>query len=262
MGRAVGGVMARTLRLVRAMVFGVLLLFVTLGCGVVVLVRSFAGPIRHSDQLDFGDKVMGFWSRFVMGFLGVRLKVLGGHHVPPGGCVFVFNHKSWFDATVGVLSFIELKKKVRFGGKAVLFKLPVFGRCIKFFGLLPIHRGDRQRVLQLYKKSVQRVKNGESFALALEGGRTDAKAPTVGSVVKKGPFIFAREARAPVVPLLIVGSARVHAKGDFWPALRHWVTNITVHVLPSFPTKNLKEDEFLALPEKLRSAMAAKSMQL
>ena len=54
----------------------------------------------------------------------------------------------------------------------------------------------------MYKEAESRFSKGESFALAPEGTRQSE--PQIGPF-KKGPFIFAHNANAPLVPVVLKG---------------------------------------------------------
>lgn len=203
---------------------------------------------------EFQNFVMYTWSKGVMSFLGIRLQVQGQNNLPPSGCIIMFNHVTYFDATAGMMAFYKMKKLMRFGAKAELFKIPVFGWCLRAFGILPIHRGDRDRVLKLYKQSVPRIQKGESFMLAGEGGRHSNPAH-VGDKFKTGPVRFAIQAGCPVVPCVILGGHRVHMQKDFWPHTRHLRSSMQVHILPSVPTTEKTLEQSFDLAQDVRKKM-------
>ena len=202
----------------------------------------------------FQNFIMYAWSKGVMSFLGVGLSVEGAQNLPSGGCIIVFNHVTYFDATAGMMAFYRMKKQMRFGAKAELFKIPVFGWCLRAFGVLPIHRGDRDRVLKLYQHSIPRLKKGESFMLAGEGGR-HSNPHHVGDKFKTGPVRFAIQAQCPIVPCVILGGHRVHMQKDFWPHTQHARTNMKVHVLPPVSTEAKSLNDSFELAQLVRQKM-------
>ena len=107
------------------------------------------------------------WANSICKVSGVDIKKVGFEKIPESeGCLFVFNHSSFFDILV---MYGSIRKPFRFGAKSELFSVPFLGMTLKAMGALPIHRGKRSEVLKLYEKSVHRIERGESFALAPEG---------------------------------------------------------------------------------------------
>ncbi len=64
-------------------------------------------------------------------------------------------------------------------------------------GVLPIDRGNRNKVMKVYENAIARVNRGEAFALAPEGTRQ--KQVELGRF-KRGPFEFAINAQMDIVP--------------------------------------------------------------
>ena len=245
--------MKKSFLLIRAILFCFFLIPWTFLLGLLALTGSlFVKDFR------FGSFIMSFWSQGVMWFLNIEIKIEGQENIPQTGCIFVFNHTSYFDATLGAIVFHRLKKQARFGAKSELFQIPIFGWCLKIFNLLPIHRGDKERVFGLYQKSIPRIHRGESFILAGEGGRHKRKHP-VGEKFKLGPFLFALQAQCPVVPLLILGGQEVHGKKDFWPNIRQNKAVMRCHFLKPLETKGKSLEQGVLLAEQVRTQMSQKA---
>jgi len=225
---------------------GFLMLFYTAMGSVVVFVASLILP----DLRRFGNWLIYFWASLCCRAVGLRISVTGLENVPREGCLFLFNHTSHLDI---VIFHTAVRKPARFGGKAELFKIPLFGWALRRFGVLKINRGEREKVIRLYKDSVKRVKAGHSFVLAAEGTRIDRAG--VGEKFKSGPFIFAISGQFPIVPVVIKGAYEVLPKSRFFPDPKYLGSQITVRVLPPVSTLNSTIDERLTLKRAVQASM-------
>ena len=106
------------------------------------------------------------WGKINYRAFGVRLSVHGIENIPTEGCLFLFNHSSFFD----IFALCGALPSVRFGAKAELFKIPVFSQAMRMMGTLPIARQKREEVYKVYEEAKLRLKT-EKFALSPEGGR-------------------------------------------------------------------------------------------
>lgn len=195
------------------------------------------------------DAVMAWWGRTSCSMFGVKVRVEGLENIPPGGFLYVFNHTSFFD----IFAMAAVLPGMRFGAKIELFKIPVFGHAMKRLGVLPINRGNREQVFEIYREAQDRMKNGERFALAPEGTRqTEEKlAP-----FKAGPFIFAINTGAPIVPIVIRFASEILPKHHVLPNWGTWSREILVKVLPPVDSSPFQIDERPKLQDKVRAAMA------
>jgi len=178
-------------------------------------------------QWDLQTWWMSLWCRGVLKMVGVSVVTEGFDRIPQnGGAILVFNHQSHFDipALTGATN-----RRIRYGAKAELYSIPIFGWVLKASGNLPIYRKSRAQVMALYRASIGRLKQaGFSFALAPEGTRQSR--PEIGTF-KRGPFVFAVEANAPIVPIVIEGAYEVLPKNRWLPNVDRWHRVIQVSVL-------------------------------
>lgn len=192
------------------------------------------------------------WSLAVHSLFNIRIELKGEENIPKGGCIFLFNHTSVFDITA---VHQVIRKHVRFGAKAELFKIPIFGHGMRAGGYLEIFRAEKGKVFELYKKSIERVRDGESFALAAEGTRHSM--PGVGSRFKAGPFIFAITGQIPIVPVVIHGAYECLSKGEWLACRKQWRSHIVVQVLPAISTKGLSIDQRQELQKQAQNIMTS-----
>ena len=164
------------------------------------------------------------WAQCNCWIFGIKVNVLGLENIPDGGCVYLFNHASFFDIFALCVSIPE----VRFGAKSELFKIPIFAQAMRTMGTIPIARQNRSEVYKAYEEAKVRFKNKEKFALSPEGGRFYG--PHLAPF-KAGPFIFAMSAEAPLVPVVILGAHECLPKGEFLANKDRWSRVIEVQIL-------------------------------
>ncbi|MGZ3770129.1 MAG: lysophospholipid acyltransferase family protein [Bdellovibrio sp.] len=194
------------------------------------------------------DIVVVFWTRNVCRMFGVKVVVKGLENRPPGGFLYVFNHTSFFD----IFAMNGWLGSFRFGAKIELFKIPVFGPAMRRAGILPIARSHREEVFKVYQAAEARIKAGERFALAPEGTRQETE--KLGPF-KSGPFIFAINAKAPIVPVIVKGAAAILPKGHFIPNWGVWSRTVTLEVLPSISTEGYTLERRPELQETVKKIM-------
>lgn len=141
------------------------------------------------------------WSRALFRIAGVRLTASGLEKLEQGrGYVFISNHISIFDICA-ILAYVPFK--FRFVAKLSLFRIPFLGWHMKRIGYIPVDYRSPRKVLKSYEKAAEQIKNGVSIVIYPEGGRTD---DGVMSEFKRGAFMLPRHARAPIVPVTVIGS--------------------------------------------------------
>lgn len=194
------------------------------------------------------DRIVEFWTRNACRMFGVKVEVKGLENRPSGGFLYVFNHTSFFD----IFAMNGWLGSFRFGAKIELFKIPVFGPAMRRAGILPIARDRRDEVFKVYQAAEARIKAGERFALAPEGTRQNSE--RLGSF-KSGPFIFAINAKAPIVPVIVKGAAAILPKGHTIPNWGVWSRTVTLQVLPPIDPLQYTIQERPQLQEKVRKIM-------
>jgi 1-acyl-sn-glycerol-3-phosphate acyltransferase len=204
-----------------------------------VLILGPIGIVGHSvfHNRKFDNWILSTWGRICCRLAGVKVVVEGEENIPLGGCLFLFNHTSFFD----VFAMIGYIEDLRFGAKAELFKIPVFSHTMRAMGTLPIARNNREEVIKIYEEAKARFANGEKFALSPEGGRFYTGGPL--APFKAGPFLFAMSAGAPVVPLVIIGAYEALPKGGFLFNSSHWKHTITIKILEPVKTADFTADQ-------------------
>jgi putative phosphoserine phosphatase/1-acylglycerol-3-phosphate O-acyltransferase len=135
-----------------------------------------------------------------LGLAGVSLRVSGEEHLwSHRPAVFIFNHQSALDAFIlGDL----LRRDFTGVVKQEASRDPLFAPLGYLAGVAYVERdrGSRSGARAALEPAVERLREGVSIAIAPEGTRSATR--QVGPF-KKGAFHLARQARVPVVPVVI-----------------------------------------------------------
>lgn len=189
--------------------------------------------VFNSKKID--DQIISSWAKLTCWSFGVKLQVHNIEKIPIEGCLFLFNHSSFFDIFALAASF----KDIRFGAKIELFKIPFFGPAMRRAGTLPIARNNREEVFKIYEEAKPRFLEGAKFALAPEGGRFYR--PNLGPF-KAGPFVFAMSGGVPLLPVVIIGAHEILPMTSFLTNWNAWQRQIDIYVLDPISTKEYTVD--------------------
>jgi 1-acyl-sn-glycerol-3-phosphate acyltransferase len=182
---------------------------------------------------------------------GIKYRVSGAEHMPRHrAAVYAVNHASNVEPPILFDALSPLFPRLRVLYKAELRKLPVLVRAFDLAGFVPLERGNREQSLPAIERAAEALRAGNSFLIFPEGTRSRS-----GALLpfKKGGFIMALKARAPVVPVAIKGARDAMRKGS------PWIRPVTVQVSFGAPveTAGLTLDDRDALVERVRRAVAS-----
>ncbi|HEY5431866.1 MAG TPA: lysophospholipid acyltransferase family protein [Coriobacteriia bacterium] len=175
---------------------------------------------------------MRTWARSICWAAGIRLVVHGAEHiVPERGTVYATNHVSWFD----IVAIASVLPRYTFVAKSELRRVPIFGWGAEACGVVFLERENRTSAFEAYRSVAKTVAEGLSVIVYPEGTRGDSYTLRP---FKKGPFVLAIAANAPVVPVVVHGTREALRKGTW--RVRPGVVH--VHLLPPVETTGYDYD--------------------
>jgi 1-acyl-sn-glycerol-3-phosphate acyltransferase len=196
------------------------------------------------------DWISHTWSRAVLAAAGVRIRVHGAERLAESEFsprVFASNHVSWFDVFV----LASLVPRFAFVAKAELLKIPIFGPGALAIGTVPIDRNNRKSAFASYEEAATRIADGRSVIVFPEGTRGTAYPLRP---FKKGPFVLAIAARAPIIPTVVYGTLPIFPRDSYRLHSRGGV--IDVHFLDPVPVEGLDYESRDALSRMVHARMA------
>jgi 1-acyl-sn-glycerol-3-phosphate acyltransferase len=178
---------------------------------------------------------------------GIRVRVEGRDKVPAGrACIFMANHVSNLDPPALIA---HLPGYTSAFSKRAIFKIPVFGYCLKLGEFIPVdRRGSSASAQQSVAAAGRMLKKGRHITTFVEGTRSKD-----GRMLpfKKGPFYLATETGAPCIPVSIYGTETLMAKGRF--GIKPGTAHIVFHE-PVFPGDYATREE---LSQAVRASIAS-----
>lgn len=217
--------MARLFNLLFSCVAMLLFVLSTIGCTILLFVAS-----KNQRK-----KIPTLWAKSFIFLFRIRLRVDGLENIPPQGSLYIYNHSSNADP-FAVLAAVP--RNLRMGAKKELSKVPMLGKGMSLGGTVWIDRSNREAVLQSYRAIYGEVRGGDNFVLAPEGTRQSKEFPL--GEFKMGPFIFATEAKVPLVAVVLKGSFSLWPRSHLFPQLGHV---IAVKICPPLVTEGTSVEE-------------------
>ncbi len=177
---------------------------------------------------------------------GIRTVVRGREHLAPGrAVVFCANHQSNVDPPV---LFQVLHPRLHILYKAELSRLPLLGRVLILGEFVPVERANREAAMASVSRGADSLRAGHSFLIFPEGTRSRTRQLLP---FKKGGFIMALQAGAPIVPVAIDGGRAAMHKGSTLV----WPTTVTVTIGPPIETSGMSVDDRDQLIATVRAAI-------
>jgi 1-acyl-sn-glycerol-3-phosphate acyltransferase len=178
---------------------------------------------------------------------GIRVRVEGMENVPKGeSCIFLCNHVSNLDPPI-LLPMLPGRNVVFL--KRSLMKIPLLGTAMRMARFIPVTRsGSREDAAQSVAIAADVLRSGLNIFIFPEGTRSKD-----GTMLpfKKGAFFLAAETLAPMVPMVITGTAQMMRKGS----LKVYPGDALVRFLPPVRPSEFETKE--KLMEAVRGRMEA-----
>lgn len=237
--------MIKLLLILRSLLGALLIGFITLLFGIPFIVSLALFGYRFS----FRVGIPWAWGKLFCLILGVRLDVKGLENIPSKGVVFLFSHSSYLDIPV---LFASIPGVFNFASKDFVLKFPVIGTAMKLCKTILIP-DDREKAIEQYKMAEQRLIDGDRFMISPEGGRSTGEEMMP---FKSGPFIFAINCNATLVPIVIYGAHRVWPPEDKFANQRIFCGKISVRVLEPVSVEGWDDSNRKERAELIRQDMA------
>ena len=176
-----------------------------------------------------------------------RVRVEGRQHIRPDiAYVMVANHQSLLDILVLFRLFVHFK----WVSKIENFRVPAIGWNMSLNRYIKLRRGDRASVERMMRACERTIAEGNSIMMFPEGTRSpDGRL----RAFKPGAFTLAQTTRAPVLPIILEGTANALPKRGFVLQGRH---EIRIRVLDEIPYHTFAGISVEALAERVRNLIA------
>jgi 1-acyl-sn-glycerol-3-phosphate acyltransferase len=184
--------------------------------------------------------------RLGLAMSGIRYRVVGAERLLPGrAAVYCANHQSNIDPPV---LFTALHPQMHILYKSEINSVPILGRVFLLGGFIPVDRRNREAAARAIEAGAASLRNGNSFLIFPEGtrSRTEELLP-----FKKGGFVMAIKASAPIVPVAVSGGRAAMRKGSWFiqPAM------VTVRIGEPIDTAGMSVEDRDRLIVEVRSAI-------
>ncbi len=169
----------------------------TLAISAPTVVEAFRGTLSAEGC----DARLAGWAQRVVGNLDMKVEVHGREHAKLDRTyVLMSNHQSHYDVPV---VYYVLGGRIRMVAKKELFDLPLFGHALRDAGFVPVDRRNRTSAIASLATAREHLDHGTHIWIAPEGTRS-----RTGELLpfKKGGFVLATDARAPILPITIEGT--------------------------------------------------------
>jgi 1-acyl-sn-glycerol-3-phosphate acyltransferase len=204
--------------------------------------------LRGSPDVLYRLAIPGVW--LGLSLTGIRSRLAGPGRVLDRPAIYCLNHSSNLEPVVFFPMARQLFPRLRIIYKRELRRLPVLGRIFEIGRFVPIDRKDREQSGRAIEQAARQIRGGDSFLVFPEGTRS-----RTGELLpfKKGAFVLAIVAQAPLVPVAVIGASAAMRKGS--PVI--WPVTVTVRIGEPVDAAGTSYEDRARLMEDVRSRIAA-----
>jgi 1-acyl-sn-glycerol-3-phosphate acyltransferase len=147
--------------------------------------------------------------RLGLALAGIKFHVVGKDNIPlDRAAVYCANHQSNVDPPV---LFTALHPRMHIVYKAEINAIPLLARAFQHGGFVPIDRRNKEAAMRSLEAGARSIRAGNSFLIFPEGTRSKTAEMLP---FKKGGFLMALKAQAPIVPVAISGGRDAMRRGS------------------------------------------------
>lgn len=217
--------------------------FIILECITLPMVSLILAPITLIINIFSKEKAQAIaqllvklYAKCTLFICGTKLEVIGLENIPNEPCLYISNHRSYFDI---IITITLIKKKSFYIAKKDLEKIPVFNFWLRKMGTLLIDRNDLKQSLNVIINAIDKVKNGYSCFIYPEGTRTkDADHKMLP--FKEGSFKIATKTGCPICPITMINPRAIYENQA--PRFKRATVKVIISK-PIYPDTLDKEDK-------------------
>ena len=176
----------------------------------------------------------------------MKREVIGIENIDPKKAyVMTLNHNSMAD----IITIYNLPLVFKWVSKKEVYRIPIVGRLLYAHGDIVINRASAKEAMQLvHERGKEWLAKGASVAIFPEGTRSKD-----GEIhnLKAGAFLLAKDAGAPILPIVLNNTNKMMRKG--W--LMNWRNHITIKILPPISAEEVAERSVKEVMADVHSSM-------
>lgn len=147
--------------------------------------------------------------RLALALSGIQVRIAGREHLPlDRAAVYCANHQSNVDPPI---LFHVLHPRMHIVYKAEIDAIPLLARAFRHGGFIPIERRNKEKAMRSLEAGARSIRSGNSFLIFPEGTRSKTADLLP---FKKGGFLMALKAQAPIVPIAVTGGRDAMRRGS------------------------------------------------
>lgn len=162
--------------------------------------------ISKSVAQKISQSLVYFFASLTLLICGTKLEIIGKENLPDEPCLYIGNHRSYFDV---IISMVFIREKTFYVAKKAIGKIPILHFFMLKMGCLLLDREDLKQSLQVILKAIEQVKNGYSCFIFPEGTRTTTENHEM-LPFKEGSFKIATKSNVPICPITFINTRAIY----------------------------------------------------